>query len=105
LRELAARNKSGPYATPIRVLLGDALAQVGKHAEAAAEYERASALTQAPNERALLLAKIGRAQSAAGNAVKAREACKALANQSDSPSLAAEARVRLGELLATSARP
>ena len=105
LRDLAARNESGPYATPIRVLLGDALAQLGKPAEAAAEYDRASSLTQAPNERALLLAKIGRAQGAAGNAARAREAWEALANQSDSPSLAAEARVRLGELLATTAKP
>jgi predicted negative regulator of RcsB-dependent stress response len=105
LRDLAARNESGPYATPIRVLLGDALSQVGKHAEAAAEYERASSLTDAPNERALLLAKIGRAQAAAGNAAKARQAWEALANQSDSPSLAAEARIRLGELLATNVKP
>jgi len=105
LQELAAKNESGPYATPIRVLLGDALSQTGKHAEAAAEYERASSLTQAPNERALLLAKIGRAQTAAGNAAKARQAWEALANQSDSPSLAAEARIRLGELLATSVTP
>ena len=105
LRELAGRNESGPYASPIRVLLGDALAQSGKPAEAAAEYERASRLTDAPNERALLLGKIGRAQAAAGNAAKAREAWEALANQSESPSMAAEARVRLGELLATSAKP
>jgi len=105
LQELAAKNESGPYATPIRVLLGDALSQTGKHAEAAAEYERASSLTQAPNERALLLAKIGRAQTAAGNAAKARQAWEALANQSDSPSLAAEARIRLGELLATTVTP
>ena len=104
LRELASRNESGPYATPIRTLLGDALAQGGKYAEAAAEYERASALTQAPNERALLLAKIGRAQTAGGNTAKAREAWEALSNQTDNAGLAAEARVRLGELLATSAK-
>ena len=104
LRELAEKNASGPYATPIRTLLGDAYSQLGKYAEAASEYERAALLTTAPNERALLLAKIGRAQTAAGNAAKAREAWEALANQSDNAGLAAEARVRLGELLATSAR-
>src|SRR5215212_4580982 len=93
--------ESGPYATPIRSLLGDAYSQLGKPAEAAAEYERASQLTTAPNERALLLAKIGRAQTAAGNAAKARQAWDALANQQDNAGLAAEARVRLGELLAT----
>lgn len=105
LRELAAKNETGPYATSIRALLGDALSQLGKPAEAAAEYERASTLTQAPNERALLLAKIGRAYTAAGNTAKAREAWEALANQSDAPSMATEARVRLGELLATGAKP
>src|SRR5215213_5957336 len=52
LKELAAKNESGPYATPIRALLGDAYSQLGKHAEAAGEYERASQLTTAPNERA-----------------------------------------------------
>jgi predicted negative regulator of RcsB-dependent stress response len=101
LKELASKNESGPYATPVRALLGDAYSQLGKHAEAAAEYERASKLTTAPNERALLLAKIGRAQTAAGNAPKARQAWEALANQQDNAGLAAEARVRLGELLAT----
>ena len=105
LRELAAKNESGPYAAPIRTLLGDALSQAGKHAEAAAEYERASTLTQGPNARALLLGKIARAYAAAGNTAKARTAWEALANQSDSPSMAAEARIRLGELLATSVKP
>ena len=105
LKDLAGKNQSGPYATPIRALLGDAYSQLGKYAEAAAEYEQAALATQAPNERALLLAKIGRSQTAAGNAAKAREAWDALANQTDNAGLAAEARVRLGELLATSAKP
>jgi len=105
LKDLAGKNQSGPYATPIRALLGDAYSQLGKYAEAAAEYEQAALATQAPNERALLLAKIGRSQTAAGNTAKAREAWDALANQTDNAGLAAEARVRLGELLATSAKP
>ena len=104
LRELAGKNESGPYATPVKLLLGDAYVQAGKYAEAAAEYEKAGLLTQAPNERALILAKIGRAQTAAGNVAKAREAWEALANQQDNPGLAAEARLRLGELLAASAK-
>ncbi|MFL5617204.1 MAG: tetratricopeptide repeat protein [Gemmatimonadaceae bacterium] len=104
LKELTARNESGPYASPLRSLLGDAYAQLGKYAEAAAEYERAAQATHAPNERALILAKIGRAQMAAGNVSKARQAWETLANQTDNAGLAAEARVRLGELLATSAK-
>src|SRR4051812_476977 len=105
LKELTAKNSSGPYATPLRTLLGDAYSQLGKYAEAADEYSRAALATMAPNERALLLAKIGRAQTAAGNVAKAREAWESLANQTDNAGLAAEARVRLGELLATSAKP
>jgi predicted negative regulator of RcsB-dependent stress response len=104
LKDLAAKIPSGPYAASIRGLLGDAYAQLGKPAEAAAEYERAGLLTQMPNERAMLLAKIGRAYSAAGNDHKAREAWESLANQQDNKGLAAEARVRLGELLATAAK-
>jgi predicted negative regulator of RcsB-dependent stress response len=104
LKELAAKHESGPYATPLRSLLGDAYSQLGKYAEAAAEYNRAALATQAPNERALLLAKIGRVEAAAGNAAKAREAWESLANQNDNAVLAAEARVRLGELLATGAK-
>src|SRR5919112_2297988 len=83
LKDLAAKNETGPYATPIRALLGDAYSQLGKPAEAAAEYGRAALATQAPNERALLLAKIGRVESAAGNAAKARQAWESLANQND----------------------
>jgi predicted negative regulator of RcsB-dependent stress response len=101
LTGLVAKNGSGPHASSMRAMLGDAQAQLGKHAEAAAEYERAALATQMPNERAMLLAKIGRAFEAAGNRAKAREAWESLANQQDNPGLAAEARVRLGELLAT----
>jgi predicted negative regulator of RcsB-dependent stress response len=104
LKELAAKHETGPYATPLRSLLGDAYSQLGKYAEAAAEYNRAALATQAPNERALLLAKIGRVETAAGNSAKAREAWESLANQNDNAVLAAEARVRLGELLATGAK-
>jgi predicted negative regulator of RcsB-dependent stress response len=104
LKDLTAKNESGPYATPLRALLGDAYSQLGKYAEAAAEYGRAALATQAPNERALLLAKIGRVETAAGNVAKARQAWESLANQNDNAGLAAEARVRLGELLATGAK-
>src|SRR5215207_5273173 len=97
LRDLTAKIPSGPYAASIRALLGDAHAQLGKPAEAAAEYERATQLTTLPNERALLTAKMGRAFTAAGQNDKARRAWEALANQQDHPGFAAEARLRLGE--------
>jgi predicted negative regulator of RcsB-dependent stress response len=104
LKDLTSRISTGPYAASIRALLGDAYAQLQKPAEAAAEYERASQLTSMPNERALLLSKVGRAYAAAGNHDKARQAWEALAVQQDNQALAAEARLRLGELLATGAK-
>ena len=104
LKDLTSRISSGPYAASLRALLGDAYAQLGKPAEAAAEYDRASQLTSMPNERALLLSKVGRAFAAAGNHDKARQAWEALSAQQDNQALAAEARLRLGELLATGSK-
>jgi predicted negative regulator of RcsB-dependent stress response len=101
LKDLTSRISSGPYAASLRALLGDAYVQLQKPADAAAEYERASQLTSMPNERALLMAKVGRAYAAAGNHDKARRTWEALAVQQDNQALAAEARLRLGELLAT----
>ena len=104
LRDLTGKISTGPYAASLRGLLGDALVQLNKPAEAAVEYDRASQLTAMPNERALLLAKVGRAFQAAGNHDKARQTWEALALQQDNQALAAEARLRLGELLATGAK-
>src|SRR5437763_5184700 len=101
LTDLAHKFPSGPYAASVRALLGDAYEQLGKPAEAAAEYEQAALATSLPNERALLMSKLGRAFAAAGKNDKARETWESLANQQASPALAAEARIRLGELLAT----
>jgi predicted negative regulator of RcsB-dependent stress response len=102
LKELAEKHPTGNYAAAIRALLGDAYVQLGKPAEAADEYGRAALAASGPSERAMLMAKLGRALLAAGKKDKAREAWESLANQDANPGLAAEARVRLGELLATS---
>jgi len=102
LTDLARKVASGPYAASIKGLLGDAYEQLGKPADAAAAYEQAALATTLPNERALLMSKLGRAWLAAGKNDKARETWEALAAQQANPSLAAEARLRLGELQATS---
>jgi predicted negative regulator of RcsB-dependent stress response len=104
LESLAADVKSGPTAASVRSLLGDAQAQLGKPAEAAAEYERAAALTEMPNEKVYLLAKAGHAFMAASKHQDARRIWETLAANQESPGLAAEARVRLGELVASPAR-
>lgn len=101
LQQLGERVTSGPNAASARALLGDALSQLGKAAEAAAEYERAASLTEMSNERGFLLAKAGHAYMAGGKNAEARRIWESLANAEGSPALAAEARVRLGELVAT----
>ena len=95
-----AGDLSGPNAASARALLGDAYAQLGKPAEAAAEYERAAAETAMPNEKASLLAKAGHAYMTAGKQPEARKIWQALATQQDNQAVAAEAHVRLGELTA-----
>lgn len=97
LQELVG--KAGPYTvTSARSLLGDALSQANKPAEAAAEYEKAAGGTTMPNEKALLMSKAGYAFMSAGRTADARRVFAGLAEQTVSPALAAEARVRLGEL-------
>jgi predicted negative regulator of RcsB-dependent stress response len=102
LQKLVAGQSTGPNAASARSLLGDALAQLNKPAEAAAEYERAAGLTSMPNEKALLLAKAGHAYMAAEKRPEARKIWEALEAQTDNAALADEARVRLGELAAAS---
>ena len=104
LKGLAEKLASGPNASAVRGLLGDAYAQQEKPADAAAEYERAAGLTTMPNEKAYLLSKAGHAYMAAGKHPEARRIWEGLAASQDSPSLAAEARVRLGELVASPAK-
>jgi predicted negative regulator of RcsB-dependent stress response len=104
LQELTGKLSSGPSAASARNLLGDAYSQLSKPAEAAAEYEHAAGLTSMPNEKAFLLSKAGHAYMAAGKVTEARKIWETLAVQQDSQALAAEARVRLGELSAMAAR-
>ncbi len=98
LRALASKVTSGPTAASIRGLLGDALVQAAKPAEAAAEYVGAAKSTSMANERAYWEAKAGRAYLAANNTVEARKLYEALAAQTENEGIATEARVRLGEL-------
>ena len=98
LKALADRTSSGPNASSVRGMLGDAMVQASKPAEGAAEYERAAGLTDRRMEKAFWMSKAARADIAAGKSADARKILKALAAQSDNPAVAAEARVRLGEL-------
>jgi predicted negative regulator of RcsB-dependent stress response len=105
LQKFASSQGSGPNAAAARNLLGDALSQLNKPADAAAEYERAAGLTTMPSEKAFLLSKAGHAYMAGDKRPEATRIWQALATQADNQAVAAEAQVRLGELAAASTRP
>ena len=98
LEGLSGKVAKGPGASSIRGLLGDAKAQFQKPAEAAVEYEKASALAEGPNEKSFWLAKAARAYVEGGKAAEARKIFEDLAAQHDNEAVATEARVRLGEM-------
>ena len=100
LQEMAGKAK-GPSEPAVRGLLGDALSQANKPAEAAAEYEKAAGLSNLPGEKAMLQIKAAYAYLNGGKSAEARKLFQVLATSPESPALAAEAKVRLGELEAS----
>lgn len=103
LKTLAGK-LDGPNAASAKGLLGDAYSQLGKSAEAAAEYEAAATTTQMPSEKAFYLARAGNAYMAANKNAEARRIWEALSKQDDNAAVAAEARVRLGAMTAQPAQ-
>src|SRR5260221_1642782 len=83
LRALATKVTSGPTAASIRGLLGDALGQVAKPAEAAAEYVGAAKSTPMANERAYWDSKAGPPYLASNNTREARKLYEALTPQAN----------------------
>lgn len=104
LRDLSSKVSAGPNASSVRGLLGDALAQLDKPADAAVEYEKAAGLTAMPNEKSFWLAKAARSYMTAGKSPEAKKLYEGLAAQSGNEAVSTEAHVRLGEL-ATGGRP
>ena len=87
-----------PFArAAVENLLGAGFEQSGKPAEAASHYRAAAAEARFPADRDLYLSQAARAHAAAGNRAEAQKIWTQLAEAPSSP-LAAEARVRLGEL-------
>ena len=98
-----ALEKSGAarkdFEAPVEALIGDGYSQLGKFAEAAAHYRKAADATRFKAERASYLADAARNLTAAKDTAAARQIWQDIAGDETSP-LAAEARVRLGELTA-----
>jgi predicted negative regulator of RcsB-dependent stress response len=104
LQKVAGTGAAAPSQSTIESLEGDGLAQMGKLADAAKAYQRAADATNYEIERAFQRAKAARAFQAAGDAASARAIWTQLATDPTAQTMAAEARVRLGELDAQSAK-
>lgn len=83
----------------IQTLIGDGYAEQGKFADAAQAYLKAADLADGAGEKAALKAKAARAYTTAGKADDAKRIWEGLVDD-PSEAVAAEARVRLGELTA-----
>lgn len=97
LRELDAIGSPGPYAASVHGLRAAGLEQSGKPAEAAAEYERAAGVANTTIGKASYQSDAARNYLAGGNTDAAKRLWEAMAADDANP-LAAEARVRLGEI-------
>ncbi len=86
-------------------LIADGYSQLGKPKEAAEQYRRAAESARFAGERSFQLSKAARALATAGDTAGAREIWERLANEAEfGANVAAEARVRLGELTAAPAK-
>jgi hypothetical protein len=102
--ENAANGAPGPMGVQLRSLIGDGYLSMKNAASAAKEYERAAGLSSFTLEKANQKAKAGRAYMTAGDTAKARQIWTELAADPNTPSVAAEAKVRLGEISAKAAK-
>jgi predicted negative regulator of RcsB-dependent stress response len=85
-------------------LKGDGLAQLGKLTDAAKQYEAAADATGFETEKAFYKSKAARTYQSAGDTAKAHKLWTELLNDPKAQAMAAEARVRLGELTAQVAK-
>jgi predicted negative regulator of RcsB-dependent stress response len=104
LQKVAGSSAASGVESTILSLEGDGQAQLKKFAEAAKAYEDASHATSFETEVSFHLAKAARAYEAGGNVAKAKEIWTKLLNDPKAQTMSAEARVRLGELSATTAK-
>jgi predicted negative regulator of RcsB-dependent stress response len=102
--ENSTKGAPEPMAVQLRSMIGDGYFSMKNAASAAKEYERAADMTTRILEKANQRAKAGRAYMAAGDTAKARQIWTELAADANTPSVAAEAKVRLGELTAKAAK-
>lgn len=90
------------FQAPVEGMLGDAYSQLNKPADAAAHYRKAAELSRFEGERDMFLADAARHLAAANDTAGALQIWQDLAKKERSE-LAAEARLRVGELSAKAA--
>jgi predicted negative regulator of RcsB-dependent stress response len=98
--EQAAGSAPQPLASELRALMGDGYMSIKNPAAAAKEYQTAADLADFEMDRASKLAQAARAYAVAGDTAKARQMWTDLSTNRDNPAVAAEAKVRAGELSA-----
>jgi predicted negative regulator of RcsB-dependent stress response len=103
LRVLGQISSPGIFAASVHAMRGIGLEQAGKPAEAAEAYLAAARAADTPQDKALHQADAARAYAAAGRKDDAIRVWRELANDEQSP-LSGEAKLRLGELEATTAK-
>jgi predicted negative regulator of RcsB-dependent stress response len=104
LKRASSSSSAAGMEPTLRSMIGDGYMQLGKPVDAAREYEAASGAARLDNERVLHKAKAARAYAVGGDTGKARQLWEALRDDPKAVSVAAESRVRLGELTAQVAK-
>ena len=103
LEEFLASNPPERFRGPANGLLGTALENTGKYAEAATAYRKASDLETVEYLKAVLLLDSGRAARLAGDTAGATTAYQEVVDKYGETPARSEAEVRLAELIATPA--
>jgi predicted negative regulator of RcsB-dependent stress response len=93
---------SEDFGSSVHLLMATGLDQMNKHAEAAAEYEKAAKVARFDADRQRYMSLAASAYLSGGNKAKAKEIWTDLGKDSKG-AVAGEARVRLGEMEATPA--
>jgi predicted negative regulator of RcsB-dependent stress response len=104
LLEKAAKGAPEPLEVQLRSLIADGYLGMKNAPAAAKEFEKAADMSERPLEKATQRARAARAYMVAGDTAKAREIWAELAADLKNPSVAAEAKVRLGEMTAKPAK-
>ncbi len=102
--EKAASGAPKPMEVQLRTLIGDGYMSLKNAPSAAQEYEKAASISTGVLEKANQRARAARAYAVGGDTAKARQIWSELAEDQTNPSVAAEAKVRLGELTAKPAK-